>query len=96
MPADRLRDEIHKSAGHQLTGRDVDSQHQIPAQAGSAPVREFFARRTQHPPVQFACEIDRFVDRDERIGWQQPARRVLPPDQGLDSDDRAGPQVDLG
>ena len=59
-------------------------------------LRNSRAAGAHHPSAQLACEVDGFGDADERVGGEQPARRVLPAHQRLEREDLAGAHVDLG
>ncbi len=94
-PLQRARHLVDEGRGAQLPGRDVDGHgHPVPAVRGSAPPGEGGARRLQDPSSDRQDQAAVLGDRDEAVGAQQAEDRVLPPHQGLQSDDVAGLQVD--
>ena len=90
MPGKGFRDQRGKVGVRQLAGREVDGHPTGWAYALSLPLRELTAGLVEHPGAEVEDQTALLGQRDELVGLEQSSAWMLPADQGLDAEQRAG------
>jgi hypothetical protein len=94
-PVEPLQHLVGEGGGAQFERGDVDVHRELAAaEDPRPPPGDLGDRGFEHPDVQWHHQPGVLGDRDEPVGGEQPADRVLPPHQRLDAGDPPAGQLD--